>query len=70
MTGMLKPKINTKTPAPPAPLPKPETPKRELGGERERTDFLRKKKGRNALRIDPQVGGVAATRQALNVPMK
>lgn len=69
MTKMFKPKINSSTPArlpDPAPL---EAPKQKLGGEDE--DKLdRRKRGRSALRIDPQTGGVAKTGTGLNIPMK
>lgn len=71
MTKMFKPKINNKTPAPPPPTPKIEPPKREIGGEDDQKASLRKKrKGRSALRIDPQTGGVPNGGQGLNIPMK
>lgn len=67
--SMMKPKV----PPPPAAAPsapKLEAPKRELGDEVSRED-LRKKKGRNSLRIDPQSGGVNSKGgNGINVPMK
>jgi hypothetical protein len=68
---MLKPKITNKTPAP-APEPmKLEAPERKLGGEDERREDVRKRKGRSSLRIDPQTGGVSSNGGAgINIPMK
>lgn len=70
MTKMFKPKIENKTPAAAPAAPKIEAPKRELGDEGERKQLMRRKKGRNALRIDPQTGGVPKGGQGINVPMK
>ena len=71
MSNMFKPKINNATPAA-APVPQQiEAPNRELGGEDERREDLKKKKGRSSLRIDPQTGGVNSSGgQGINVPMK
>lgn len=72
MSGLFTPKIKTKTPAA-APTPKiPELAQRELGGEEaQRIESRRKQRGRNALRIDPQTGGITgANGQGINIPMK
>lgn len=70
MTKMFAPKVKTPSPAPAPAAPKIEKPQRELGDEADSQE-LRKKRGRNALRIDPQTGGVAGGGgQGINVPMK
>ncbi len=70
MTKMFTPKITTQTAAAAPTVNKIEAPKRELGGD-DKEDPLRKRKGRNALRIDPQTGGVNSNGgNGINVPMK
>lgn len=72
MSNMFKPKISNQTPAA-APTIKPlETPQRELGGsDNEREEALRRRRGRNGLRIDPQTGGVSrGGGSGINIPMK
>lgn len=71
MSGMLKPKIDNKTPAAAPTAPKIEAPQRELGGEADNQEQIRKKRGRSSLRIDPQTGGVNSKGgNGINVPMK
>ena len=70
MSKMFKPKL----PAPPAAAPPAasnEAPVQELGGQSEARQDQRKKRGRSALRIDPQTGGVpSGGGSGVNVPMK
>lgn len=69
MSGPSAPKM--KTPAPPPPMPTMDAPRRELGDEKRVTEIERKKRGRSALRIDPQTGGVSSRGGAgINIPMK
>ncbi len=69
---MSAPKINTPPPsAPPAPAVAPALASRQLGDEERAREDVRRKRGRNSLRIDPQSGGVnSAGGSGINVPMK
>lgn len=71
MSKLFKPKINTPQSAAAPAQPTLEAPVQELGGNDEVKLQQRKKKGRNALRIDPQTGGVpSGGGSGINVPMK
>lgn len=68
MTKLFRPKIDTKTPAAAPDVPTIEAPKQELGGDK--TPVQRRKAGRNALRIDPQIRGNTRDGNGINVPLK
>ena len=65
------PKINTNTPAAEPPRTDMSPAKQELGNEETSSENLKKKrKGRSALRIDPQHGGsgVSPGQTGVNIP--
>ncbi len=73
MTKLFRPKIDTpKLAQAPAPISDTKTPRQELGADNETTTANRRRRGRNSLRIDPQLGGagVSAGSSGLNIPMK
>lgn len=66
-----KPKIDVPTPAAEPPRPDIQGPQQQLGAEEVSSENLKKKrKGRGALRIDPQHGasGVSPGATGVNVP--
>lgn len=70
MSGVFKPKI-PKQPARAPDAPALEAPQREIGGSNPTQQAqLRKRRGRGALRIDPQTGGVGSRNTGLNIPQK
>lgn len=68
MSNPFKPKLNTSAPAAPPPLPSDKAPERLLGSEKNRKGD-RRRRGKEALRIDLETGGVPRTKTGLNVPV-